>query len=138
MVEHALGDWSLEDLDYLFIENVGNLVCPSSFDLGEELRLVLLATTEGKDKPLKYPTIFNTADIAIITKSDLAEVVEFEREEAVHNIQEVRPGQQLVLEVSAKKGTGMDAWLAFLADRREQARSSSLPWFASAEGEHAL
>src|SRR5690606_24286832 len=82
MVESALGDWRLEELDYLFIENVGNLVCPSSYDLGEHLRLVLLSTTEGEDKPLKYPTIFNTADVAIITKSDLAEAVEFNRSQA--------------------------------------------------------
>jgi hydrogenase nickel incorporation protein HypB len=118
MVERALGDWVLEDLDYLFLENVGNLVCPSSYDLGEDLRLVLLSTTEGEDKPLKYPTIFNTSDIAVITKSDLADVVDFDRHAALANIAEVRPGLPL-LEVSAKTGTGMDDWLAFLADRRE-------------------
>ena len=73
MVDRALADWRLADLDLLFIENVGNLVCPSSYDLGEALRLVLLSVTEGEDKPLKYPTIFNTADVAVITKIDLAE-----------------------------------------------------------------
>src|SRR5580765_4641477 len=72
MIQTALEDWKLEDLDILFIENVGNLVCPSSYDLGENMRLVLLSVTEGEDKPLKYPTIFNTADVAVLTKIDLA------------------------------------------------------------------
>lgn len=117
MVERALGDWNLSDLDILFIENVGNLVCPASYDLGENLRLVLLSTTEGEDKPLKYPTIVNTADIAVITKSDLAEVVEFDRAAAIANLNEVRPGIE-VLEVSAKTGAGMDGWLQWLTERR--------------------
>src|SRR5271169_4388338 len=71
MVQRALEDWNLQELDFLFIENVGNLVCPSSYDLGENLRFVLLSVTEGEDKPLKYPTIFNSADVAIVTKVDL-------------------------------------------------------------------
>src|SRR5271154_4843331 len=71
MVENALNGWDIGELDFLFIENVGNLVCPSSYDLGENLRLVLLSVTEGEDKPLKYPTIFNTADVAIVTQMDL-------------------------------------------------------------------
>ena len=80
MVQNAMDEeeWDLDQLDFLFIENVGNLVCPSSYDLGEDLRVVLLSVTEGEDKPLKYPTIFNSADVAIITKSDLAEAVEFD------------------------------------------------------------
>ena len=110
MVSTPLTEWNLAELDVLFIENVGNLVCPSSYDLGEDLRVVLLSTTEGEDKPLKYPTIFNTADVAVITKIDLAEAVEFDRETAHRNIQKVRPGMR-VLEVSAKTGIGMDAWL---------------------------
>ncbi|HEX8144079.1 MAG TPA: hydrogenase nickel incorporation protein HypB [Pyrinomonadaceae bacterium] len=113
MVERALAEWTLEELDMLFIENVGNLVCPSSYDLGEELRLVLLSVTEGEDKPLKYPTIFNTADVAVITKIDLASAVEFDRQAAHDNIQAVRPGMR-VFEVSAKTGEGMEAWLRFL------------------------
>lgn len=120
MVEKALGDWKLDELDFLFIENVGNLVCPSSYDLGEDLRLVLLSTTEGEDKPLKYPTIFNTADVAVITKSDLAQAVEFEREAAYRNIQDVRPGMT-IMEVSSKTGAGMDQWMEFLLARRGQA-----------------
>ena len=117
MVEKALAEWSLEELDVLFIENVGNLVCPSSYDLGEELRLVLLSVTEGEDKPLKYPTIFNTADVAVITKIDLAEAVEFERETAHSNIQSVRPGMK-VFEVSAKTGAGMDELLQLFSEAR--------------------
>ena len=111
MVSNALAEWSLFDLDVLFIENVGNLVCPSSYDLGENLRIVLLSATEGEDKPLKYPTIFNTADVAVITKIDLAEAAEFDRDTAYRNIEQVRPGMRVV-EVSAKTGAGMDAWLA--------------------------
>ncbi|HEY0407912.1 MAG TPA: hydrogenase nickel incorporation protein HypB [Pyrinomonadaceae bacterium] len=116
MVDGALAEWSLEELDMLFIENVGNLVCPSSYDLGEDLRLVLLSVTEGEDKPLKYPTIFNTADVAVLTKMDLASAVEFDAQAARDNIQRVRPGMQ-VFEVSAKTGEGMAAWLQFLRMR---------------------
>src|ERR1700733_7441680 len=72
MVQNALQEWNLNDLDFLFIENVGNLVCPSSYDLGENLRFVLISVTEGEDKPLKYPTIFTTADMAVVTKMDFA------------------------------------------------------------------
>jgi len=113
MVGKALEGWELRDLDFLFLENVGNLVCPSSYDLGEGLRLVLLSVTEGEDKPLKYPTIFNSADVAVVTKIDLAAAVEFDWEAAEENIQRVRPGMR-VLRVSAKTGEGMDGWLAFL------------------------
>jgi len=113
MVENALGDWDLNELDCLFIENVGNLVCPSSYDLGEALRVVLMSTTEGEDKPLKYPTIFNTADVAVITKMDLAEAVEFDLQAAHTSIQAVRPGMR-VFEVSSKTGVGMAGWLEFL------------------------
>lgn len=107
MIASALEAWPLDKLDLLFVENVGNLVCPASYDLGESPRVVLLSVTEGEDKPLKYPTIFNTADVALFTKMDLAEAVEFDREAAHANIQRVRPGMR-VLEVSAKRGTGMD------------------------------
>ncbi len=116
MIERALEGWNLSELDCLFIENVGNLVCPSSYDLGEELRLVLISVTEGEDKPLKYPTIFNTADVALITKIDLAEAVEFDLPAARHSIQSVHPGMP-VFEVSAKTGQGMDDWLDFLQSR---------------------
>lgn len=107
MVERALSGWNIDDLDLLFIENVGNLVCPSSFDLGEDLRVVLVSTTEGEDKPLKYPTIFNSSDIAVVTKTDLAAAVGFDREAMLHNINMVRPGMR-VFEVSSRTGSGID------------------------------
>ena len=113
MVSDSLQDWNLNELDFLFIENVGNLVCPSSYDLGERLRVVLMSTTEGEDKPRKYPTIFNTADVAVITKMDLAEAVEFDLKAALKSIQAVRPLTR-VFKVSAKTGEGMDEWLEFL------------------------
>jgi len=116
MIESALNDWDLNSLDILFIENVGNLVCPASYDLGENLRIVLFSTTEGEDKPLKYPTIFNTSDIAIITKSDLAEVVGFDRHAAYENILNVRPGMQII-ELSARSGEGVDRFIDLLTHR---------------------
>lgn len=124
MVQNAvdLEAWDLSQLDFLFIENVGNLVCPSSYDLGEDLRVVLLSVTEGEDKPLKYPTIFNSADVAIVTKSDLAAAVEFDWEAARRNIQAVRPGMK-VFELSAKSGFGLDEYLEFLAQRRAELRT---------------
>jgi hydrogenase nickel incorporation protein HypB len=124
MVQNALHGWDLNDLDLLFIENVGNLVCPSSYDLGEDMRLVLLSATEGEDKPLKYPTIFNTADIAVITKMDMAEAAEFNLEDARRNIQSVRPGM-LVFEVSAKLGRGMNEMVDFLTSKRSRPRAVS-------------
>jgi hydrogenase nickel incorporation protein HypB len=123
MIASAIEGWSLNSLDFLFIENVGNLVCPSSWDLGENLRVVLLSVTEGEDKPLKYPTIFNSADIAVITKTDLADAVEFDRAAARANIQAVRPGMR-VLEVSSKKGQGFEAWLNFVRESREDILTS--------------
>ena len=122
MVESALQEWELKDLDFLFIENVGNLVCPSSYDLGENLRLVLSSVTEGEDKPLKYPTIFNSADVAVITKMDLAEAVEFDEIAAVGNIHAVRPGME-IFEVSAKSGRGMDTFLDYLRGRALNVRA---------------
>ncbi len=116
MVNRSLEDWKLDELDCLFIENVGNLVCPSSYDLGENLRIVLMSVTEGEDKPLKYPTIFNTADVAVITKIDLATAVEFDVTAARQSIQSVRPGME-VLEVSTKTGEGIEEYLQFLNGR---------------------
>jgi hydrogenase nickel incorporation protein HypB len=123
MVQNALEGWDLNQLEFLFIENVGNLVCPSSYDLGEDLRFVLLSVTEGEDKPLKYPTIFNSADIAIITKSDLAVAVEFDEDTARRNIQAVRPGME-VFKLSAKTGEGMPEYLEFLESRRIRSRAA--------------
>jgi hydrogenase nickel incorporation protein HypB len=134
MIQAALSKWNLHELDILFIENVGNLVCPSSYDLGESLRLVLMSVTEGEDKPLKYPTIFNTADVAIITKIDLAPAVDFKRADAQANIQAVRPGM-LVLELSAKTGEGIEAYLNYLVshlgmERRARSAAPTSVWNA--------
>jgi hydrogenase nickel incorporation protein HypB len=117
MIGRHLDGWKLGELDYLFIENVGNLVCPSSYDLGEKIRVVLLSVTEGEDKPLKYPTMFNSADAAVITKMDIAEPCGFDRELALRNINEIRPGI-LIFETSAKTGAGMQEWLGYLAAER--------------------
>ena len=117
MVERALEGWSLNTLDCLFIENVGNLVCPASYDLGEAMRVVLVSVTEGEDKPLKYPTIFNSADLAIVTKIDLADAVAFDRREMLANIDRVRPGLP-VLEVSSRSGQGFQKWLGLVESRR--------------------
>jgi len=106
MVERAIAEWDLNELDLLFIENVGNLVCPTSWDLGEDLRVLVLAVTEGEDKPLKYPTLINTADLVVLSKCDLANAVEFDRDLALRNIQTVRPGIE-VIETSAKTGFGL-------------------------------
>ncbi len=125
MVERALESWRLDEIDYLFIENVGNLVCPSSYDLGESLRFVLLSATEGEDKPLKYPTIFNSSDVAIITKMDMAEAAEFDLAAARRNIESVRPGMR-VFEVSSKTGVGMDLVLEFLKVQLALARDTQV------------
>lgn len=122
MVEHALQGWDLETLDFLFVENVGNLVCPASYDLGEALRLVVMSVTEGEDKPLKYPTIFNTGDVAVITKLDLAAAVEFNWAEAERNIQAVRPGMP-ILALSAKTGEGMKPYIECLESRLSELKT---------------
>jgi hydrogenase nickel incorporation protein HypB len=110
MIRTAIEPWDLEELDLLFIENVGNLVCPAGYDLGESFRVVVLSVTEGEDKPLKYPTIFNAADVAVLTKIDIAEAVGFDRAAALRALNDIRPGIE-VLEVSARSGQGMDAWV---------------------------
>ncbi len=117
MIGKHLDGWNLADFEYLFIENVGNLVCPSSYDLGEKIRVALLSVTEGEDKPLKYPTLFNSADAAIITKIDIAEPCGFDRATALKNINEIRPGIR-IFETSAKTGAGMSEWLTYLAESR--------------------
>jgi len=122
MVESALQGWDLQNFDFLFIENVGNLVCPSSYDLGENLRLVLMSVTEGEDKPLKYPTIFNSADVAVITKNELAAAVEFDWQAARQSVESVRPGMQ-IFRLSAKTGEGMQEYLDFLGERLAENRA---------------
>jgi hydrogenase nickel incorporation protein HypB len=122
MVQNALQGWDLHQLDFLFIENVGNLVCPSSYDLGENLRLVLMSVTEGEDKPLKYPTIFNSSDVAVVTKNELAQAVEFDWDTARKSIESVRPGMQ-IFRLSAKTGEGMQGFQDSLTQRLSEHRA---------------
>ena len=126
MVRSALEGWQLGELDFLFVENVGNLVCPASYDLGEAVRFVLMSVTEGEDKPLKYPTIFNSSDVAVITKVDLAAAVEFDDDAARRNIQAVRPGMEIVA-VSARTGAGMPEYIQLLETRLAELRGVMTP-----------
>lgn len=119
MIEESLKQWDLAEIDFLFIENVGNLVCPSSYDLGENIRAVLFSTTEGEDKPEKYPTIVNSADVAIITKMDLAEAVEFDKDRFYDSIYNSRP-EMKIFEVSAKKNTGIDDLINFFIEEKKR------------------
>lgn len=116
-IESRLEGWDLSELEYLFIENVGNLVCPSSFDLGEQLRVVLLSVTEGEDKPLKYPPVFFSSQVAVVTKCDLAEPCDFQAEQALANIRSVNPAIE-ILQTSARTGAGLSEWLGSLDSRR--------------------
>jgi hydrogenase nickel incorporation protein HypB len=113
MVERAAAGMGLDGLDWLLIENVGNLVCPASYDLGEDARVVLLSVTEGEDKPLKYPKIFKTADAVVVTKTDLTGPAAFDRAAALDNVRRVAP-QARVFETSARTGQGMDSWCEYL------------------------
>jgi hydrogenase nickel incorporation protein HypB len=119
MITKALHGWEDETFDILFIENVGNLICPAEYDLGEDLRVVLFSVTEGEDKPLKYPLAFNTSQVAVVTKIDIAEAVGYSRATADRSMRQVNPGIE-ILEVSARNGSGIDAWLALLEQRRAE------------------
>lgn len=116
MVARAASQLPLEALDLLVIENVGNLVCPATYDLGEDLRVVLLAVTEGEDKPLKYPPMFHSADVALLNKMDLASATEFDRATALENLRRASP-HATVFEVSGRSGLGLESWCDFLAAR---------------------
>lgn len=116
MIVKALDGWETRPLDALFIENVGNLICPAEYDLGEDLRVVLFSVTEGEDKPLKYPLAFNTSQIVLVTKSDIADAVEYDRTAATASIRQVNP-QARIIELSVRSGKGIDEWIALLEDR---------------------
>jgi len=113
MVGHALEGFDLPGLDVLMIENVGNLVCPATFDLGEHHKVVVLSVTEGEDKPLKYPAMFHHADLMLLNKVDLLPHLDFDVEQCKAFARQVNPNIQ-ILEVSSKSGQGMDAWYAWL------------------------
>jgi hydrogenase nickel incorporation protein HypB len=122
MIERGLADWRLEELDLLLVENVGNLVCPSSYDLGEAAKIVVLSVAEGDDKPLKYPAIFFKSELLVLNKLDLLAHVPFDLARARENARRVHPGMEIVV-VSCTTGEGLDAWLHWLARRRETARA---------------
>lgn len=117
MIERALEPWPLSNLDVLFIENVGNLVCPASYDLGEEAKIVLLSVTEGEDKPLKYPSIFHKSSLLILTKIDLLPFVPFDIEAAEANARQVNPEIEII-RLSCSTGEGLDRWRNWIANRR--------------------
>ena len=119
-VERALGDWPLGNLDLVVIENVGNLVCPSSYDLGEAAKIVILSVTEGEDKPLKYPAIFAKSALLILNKIDLLPYVSFDMARAREYARQIHPGME-ILEVSCTTGQGLDQWIQWLEKRQEAA-----------------
>jgi hydrogenase nickel incorporation protein HypB len=124
MIERALQDWRLEDIDLLLIENVGNLVCPSSYDLGEAAKLVVLSVTEGEDKPLKYPSIFFKSELLILNKTDLLPYVPFDIAAAEENARRVHRNMDIV-RVSCQTRQGMAEWLAWLDHKRECLRAAA-------------
>jgi hydrogenase nickel incorporation protein HypB len=117
MIERHLADWKLEDLDLLLIENVGNLVCPASYDLGEAAKVVVLSVTEGDDKPLKYPSIFFKSDLLVLNKIDLLPYVPFDIDAAADNARKVHPGMEIV-KVSCLTRSGLHEWMMWLGQRR--------------------
>jgi|SRR5271165_2181826 len=116
MIEKAIARWNLTDLDVLLIENVGNLVCPSSYDLGEAAKIVVLSVTEGEDKPLKYPAMFFRSELLILNKIDLLPYLPFRIALARENAQKVHPGMEII-EVSCLTGEGLPAWQAWLESK---------------------
>lgn len=117
MIERHLAEWNLRDIDLLVIENVGNLVCPASYNLGEAAKIVLLSVAEGEDKPLKYPSIFFKSELLVVTKTDLLPYVPFDVAAAEENARRVHPGMDIV-RVSCTHGNGLESWLAWLDQRR--------------------
>jgi hydrogenase nickel incorporation protein HypB len=128
MILKAIDGLNLDDIDVLFIENVGNLVCPSSFDLGEDMKVVLISTTEGDDNPLKYPSMFRKSSVLILNKTDLLGYSDFKAEEAVRNARNINAALK-IFEVSCKTGRGLDNWYTWLANqiaKKKEANSSTV------------
>jgi hydrogenase nickel incorporation protein HypB len=121
MIERHLADWQLQEMDLLFIENVGNLVCPSSYDLGEAAKIVLLSVTEGEDKPLKYPSIFFKSELMIINKTDLLPYVPFNLAAVEENARRVHPDMEIV-KLSCTTLEGLQDWLSWIERRRQTHR----------------
>jgi hydrogenase nickel incorporation protein HypB len=124
MIERHLTDWPLENFDVLIIENVGNLVCPTSYDLGEHFKIVMLSVTEGEDKPLKYPSIFVKAELMILSKIDLLPHVPFDAELAKNNARLVHPGIEII--ETSSKGSGLDEWMRWLEEKLAAVKSGEL------------
>jgi hydrogenase nickel incorporation protein HypB len=122
MIERHLADWDVQNLDLLLIENVGNLVCPASYDLGETAKVVVLSVTEGEDKPLKYPSIFFKSDLLLLNKIDLLPYVPFDINAAAENARRIHPGMEIV-KVSCLTGNGLHDWMMWLEKRRASNRS---------------
>jgi hydrogenase nickel incorporation protein HypB len=120
MIDKHLADWDLGRLETLLIENVGNLVCPSSYDLGEHAKVVLLSVTEGEDKPLKYPSMFSKAELLVLNKIDLLPHLNFDVQQARANALRVHPGMEIV-ELSCTTGQGFEHWMNWLQQRRKRA-----------------
>ncbi|PCI09767.1 MAG: hydrogenase accessory protein HypB [Flavobacteriaceae bacterium] len=123
MIHQVLPEYKLEDIDLLFIENVGNLVCPASFDLGEDYRVTLMATTEGDDKPKKYPRMFLTSDMMLVSKSDLLPYLPFSVEAVTKDALEVNHELE-VIQISALNGEGIDEWCDWLLEKIQQKQNS--------------
>jgi hydrogenase nickel incorporation protein HypB len=135
-LEELLTDRLQSRLDYLFLENVGNLVCPTSYDLGEDAKIVVLSVTEGEDKPLKYPGIFRKAELVILNKIDLLPYVPFDPQLALDNARRIHPGIE-VIETSCTSGAGLDLWLDWLA-RRARTKLAAQAKANAEEAEHAV
>jgi hydrogenase nickel incorporation protein HypB len=118
MVRSGLGELPLEDIDILIIENVGNLVCPAEFRVGEDVRVMVYSVTEGEEKPLKYPLMFRSADLVLVNKVDLLEHLDFDLEQFLGNLDAVNPGVRTVL-TSARTGQGVDEWCRWFGQRLE-------------------
>ncbi len=116
VVETAASDLDLGNIDLLIVENVGNLVCPAEFDIGEDAKVVVLSTTEGEDKPLKYPVMFRVCDAALLNKTDLLPYLDFDKDLAVKNILQIHPNMP-VFEISAKTEAGFEGWLGWIESR---------------------
>lgn len=123
MVAHAADEFPLDELELLFIENVGNLVCPASFDLGEHHKVVVLSVTEGEDKPLKYPQMFHAADVMLLNKIDLLPHLDFDVERCCEFARQVSPGIR-IFRLSSRTGEGMDAWYEWLGERQGAVKAS--------------
>jgi hydrogenase nickel incorporation protein HypB len=125
MVRSALDALPLNEIDLLVIENVGNLVCPAEFKVGEDVRVMVSSVTEGEDKPLKYPLMFRTCDLVLVNKIDLLDHLDYDLDQFLYNVDQVNPGARRML-VSARTGEGIDAWRGWLADVAARSREEAL------------